>query len=343
MRDTATREAAPTHLTATARQDPQQSEPVETNDRPTEAFAGSNDWRLNLPTIEGGIEAYTTRVSGPEGTRVGLKVSTAAHTWRVLVFRIGNYRGGSGHLVWQSSPQRGGPQPEAVLAPTATRTVVAPWRRSLVIDTDGWLEGYYVLKLRTASGAETQVPYIVSSRSAEGTVALVAPVTTWQAYNDWGGYSLYDGPGGARSWAVASTGPYHAKLGANDYRTAALPIVIRAERLGVPLSYFANVDLHARPHLLDGARGYVSMGHDEYWTTQMRMPSCGPGTTAPTWRSSVRTRCTGGSGSPPARRDRTARSPATEATPTSTRCARRDPTRRRRASATRPPPAPRTT
>ena len=48
-----------------------------------------------------------------------------------------------------------------------------------------------MLKLRTGSGFETHVPYVVSSPSAAGTVALVAPVTTWQAYNRWGGYSLY--------------------------------------------------------------------------------------------------------------------------------------------------------
>ena len=42
------------------------------------------------------------------------------------------------------------------------------------------------------------MPYVVTSESAEGTVALVAPVTTWQAYNEWGGYSLYDGADGDR-------------------------------------------------------------------------------------------------------------------------------------------------
>ena len=241
--------------------------PTET---PTEDLAGTNDWRLDLPAVEAGIEAFTTRVSGPQGARVGLKVSTSAKTWQVVAYRIGDYRGGSGHVVWKSGRQGGEVQPEPVFAPSATRTIVAPWRLSLVIETDGWPEGYYVFKLRTGSGAETQLPYIVSSRSAEGSVALVAPVTTWQAYNDWGGYSLYDGPAGARSWAVSFDRPYHAKTGANDFRTAALPIVLRAERLGIPLSYFANVDLHAQPHLLDGARGYVSMGHDEYWTTTMR-------------------------------------------------------------------------
>ena len=106
-------------------------------------------------------------------------------------------------------------------------------------------------------------------------MALVAPVTTWQAYNRWGGYSLYFGPDGdRRSWAVSFDRPYDGSTGANDYRTAAIPIVIRAERLhrqlGIPLSYYTNVDLDQDPDVLSGARGYVSMGHDEYWTPAMR-------------------------------------------------------------------------
>ena len=50
--------------------------------------------------------------------------------------------------------------------------------------------------------------------------------------------------------------------------------MIRAERLhrelGLPLSYYTNVDLDQDPDVLSGARGYVSMGHDEYWTPAMR-------------------------------------------------------------------------
>src|SRR5690606_20753533 len=52
--------------------------------------------------------------------------------------------------------------------------------------------------------------------------------------------------------------------------TAAIPVVVRAERSGAPLSYFTNEDLHTTPGALAGARGYVSMGHDEYWTLTMR-------------------------------------------------------------------------
>ena len=232
---------------------------------------GSGDWRLDRRARAGRIEAFATRTDGPPGTRLGLAVSTTAATYRVSAYRIGAYAGGWGALVWRSGLRPGRSQPPAVLYPRADRTVVAPWRPGLRIDTSGWTAGFYVLKLRTGSGAETQVPYVVSSTTTAGTVALVAPVTTWQAYNQWGGYSLYRGPvGDRRSWAVSFDRPDDGAPGANDYRTSALPIVVRAERLGIPLSYLTNLDVDARPGVLQGARGYVSLGHDEYWTTGMR-------------------------------------------------------------------------
>ena len=149
-----------------------------------------------------------------------------------------------------------GASPTPSSAPAATNTVVAPWKRDLEVDTTGWEPGFYVLKLVTGSGWDTLVPYVVSSPTARGTVALVAPATTWQAYNAWGGYSLYEGPtGDGRSLAVSFDRPYNRATGANDYRSAALPIVVRAEQLGIPLSYFTNIDLHERPDALDGSPG----------------------------------------------------------------------------------------
>ena len=231
---------------------------------------GTEDWRITRPAA-GRIAAYTTRISAEPGTGFGLRVSTAAAGYRVAAYRIGAYPGGTGTLVWRSRFFEGELQAGPVLDPVETRTVVAPWHTSLTIDTDGWTPGFYVLKLRTGSGWETAVPYIVRSPSARGTVALVSPVTTWQAYNEWGGHSLYSGPDGdRRSWAVSYDRPFNLATGANDYRANAIPVIVRAERLGIPLSYFANVDLDADTGILEGARGYVSMGHDEYWTPAMR-------------------------------------------------------------------------
>jgi len=220
---------------------------------------------------DGQIEAYTTRSSAPPGVPVELKVSTTERAYRVSAYRIGAYDGGTGHLVGRSELVAGRRQPGPVFQPAETRTVVAPWDVSVTLGTEGWEPGFYVLRLATTSGWEHQVPYIVSSPSAARTVALVVPVTTWQAYNVWGGYSLYEGPpGDRRSWAVSFDRPYLGVGGMNDFRTAVVPIVIRAEATGVPLSYFANLDLHDRQDLLAGALGYVSTGHDEYWTPSMR-------------------------------------------------------------------------
>jgi hypothetical protein len=43
-----------------------------------------------------------------------------------------------------------------------------------------------------------------------------------------------------------------------------------AEKLDLPLAYITDTDLDANPHLLDGARAVISLGHDEYWSQAMR-------------------------------------------------------------------------
>ena len=117
---------------------------------------------------DGQIEAYTTRVSAPPGALLELKVSTSERAFRMSAYRIGDYDGGTGHLVHRSELVRGERQADPVFQPLETRTVVAPWHVSLTADTTGWEPGFYVLRLRTTSGWEHQVPYIVSSPSAAG-------------------------------------------------------------------------------------------------------------------------------------------------------------------------------
>ena len=172
---------------------------VEATEVPAPEPRGSADWRIDRQSRRGEVAAYTTRARGLPGTRVGLKVSTTEGGWEVAAFRIGSYAGGTGAFVWESGFRLGRRQPPARFSDHGTRTVVAPWARDLTVDTTGWAPGFYVFRLRTDTGWETQVPYVVTSPSAAGTVALVAPITTWQAYNEWGGYSLYAGPPGDRS------------------------------------------------------------------------------------------------------------------------------------------------
>ena len=232
---------------------------------------GSERWRVPRSDAIPVIEAYTTLVSGIPGTRVGVRVWTTSKRYGMAAYRIGAYRGGSGLKVWSRRGLPGEVQAPARFLDREARTIVAPWHDSLKVDTTGWQPGFYVFKLTTVDGHATRVPYVVASESADGTVALVAPVATWQAYNHWGGYSLYKSPeGDRRSWMVSYDRPYLLDPSPNEFEHNTVPIIVRAEGARVPLSYFTSLDLHARPGVLDGARGYVSMGHDEYWTPAMR-------------------------------------------------------------------------
>ena len=104
-------------------------------------------------------------------------------------------------------------------------------------------------------------------------------VTTWQAYNLWGDYSLYYGrtsAGGSdfasRARIVSFDRPYPQTWasGAADFVGNELPLLMHLESLGLDLTYWTDVDLHARPQLLMNHKCLFSLGHDEYWSQPMR-------------------------------------------------------------------------
>ncbi|MEO8889208.1 MAG: N,N-dimethylformamidase beta subunit family domain-containing protein [Jatrophihabitantaceae bacterium] len=220
---------------------------------------------------DGGIEGFADPISVLPGQRVRLFVSTAARSFRVRAFRMGWYGGALGRLTWTSTALPGRRQPAAVVVP-GTGTVITRWSPSMSIDTTAWQPGDYLLQLAGDGGAEQFVPLTVRFGSAAGRVVLISPVTTWQAYNRWGGRSLYTGEDGTwahRSRAVSFDRPYTSP-GAGDFIAGELPVLAEAQRLGLRLDYVTDLDLATVPHLLAGARAVVSMGHDEYWSPAMR-------------------------------------------------------------------------
>ena len=240
-----------------------------TTTKPTNAANAANaDWTIHTPGSEHAIEGFADRVSVAPGDPVRLFVSTTAATWTASAFRLG----ADARSVWSSPAQPGHQQPGAIVQPP-TNTVVAPWAPSLTVDTTGWDPGDYLFRL-DAPGAQRYVPLTVRSPSNAGRVVIINAVTTWQAYNQWGGYSLYKGPDGKRSdraRAVSFDRPYELGMrGAGQFLQFELGAVRVAETAGIPLGYATDVDLHADPHLLDGARAMVTLGHDEYWSTAMR-------------------------------------------------------------------------
>lgn len=235
---------------------------------------GTPGWPLSHPGPPRAIEGFAGRTSVLPGERVQLFVSTTAAGFTATAYRVGDYAGSEALRVWESAPQPGLKQADEVVQPP-TNTVVAPWKPSLTLDTAGWRPGDYLIRLDGTNGAQQFVPLTVRTPANRGLIVIINAVTTWQAYNRWGGYSLYTGPSGKffdRARAVSFDRPYSAATmqGAGDFLYFELPFVLFAERSGHQLGYATDVDLHADPHLLDGAAAVVTLGHDEYWSAEMR-------------------------------------------------------------------------
>ncbi|WP_344466381.1 N,N-dimethylformamidase beta subunit family domain-containing protein [Kitasatospora kazusensis] len=237
------------------------------------ARPGNADWAVTKAGPQQAIEGFADRVSVLPGEQFGLHVSTTAAGFTVSAYRMGWYGGARARLVWKSGRIAGRKQPAATVD-QKTRMVRTGWARTTAVDTTDWPEGSYLLRLDADGGAgQRYVPVTVRSRSTAGKTVVVNAVATWQAYNEWGGYNLYNGPSGGlptRSLQVTFDRPYQYDDGAGLFLTYEAPLIALAERLGLPLAYVTGVELAAEPDLLHGAAAVLSLGHDEYWSPEQR-------------------------------------------------------------------------
>ncbi|MEW2136431.1 N,N-dimethylformamidase beta subunit family domain-containing protein [Streptomyces sp. NPDC005409] len=237
------------------------------------ALPGSPDWRITRAGPAGAVEGFADRVSVCPGEPFTLRVSTTSASYTVSAYRMGWYGGARARLVWKSAALPGVRQPPARIDP-GTRMAHAPWEPTARVDTSGWPEGCYLLRLDTQDGrAQRYVPLTVRSSSTAGRTVVINAVATWQAYNRWGGADLYKGStgkSGSRSLQVSFDRPYANRQGAGQFLVFEAPLIALAERLGLPLAYTTGLDVARDPYLLRGAAAMVSPGHDEYWSPEQR-------------------------------------------------------------------------
>ena len=238
------------------------------------ALPGFPGWGISNPGAPHEIEGWAHSTSVRAGESVAISVSTTAPSFSVRVLRMGWYGGAEARLVLTLGPYLGRKQSNPLYT-AGTRTYATDWPTSFVLDTHGLTPGDYLLRLEASSGAQRFVPLTIRGASAENAVVLINAVTTWAAYNAWGGTSLYHGLRGetdfdGRAYAVSFDRPYQEGAGAADFLGNELPVLALAERLGLQLQYITDTDLHADPQALQGARAVVSLGHDEYYSAAMR-------------------------------------------------------------------------
>lgn len=251
--------------------------------RAENAKPGTAGWEITTAATRE-IEGYASRTSVNAGEAIELFVNTVADTYRVDVFRMGWYGGAGARQVAGPIERRGIHQPMPS-ADSASGLIECRWTDPIRIETrdaEGpWTTGVYLARLtieagQEAAGAQSFIVFVVRDDGGAAPIVFQSSVTTFAAYNNWGGKSLYafnSGNAPARKVSLDrpyAANPYGVRLdGAGDFlRRWEYNAVRFLERNGYDVRYVTDVDTHERG--VDASRVFLSVGHDEYWSWQMR-------------------------------------------------------------------------
>ena len=235
---------------------------------------GEPSWRSGRTASAGQVELYTSTDSVVAGETIHVKVSAdQAGEVSAEVFRMGYYGGAGARRVWSAGPFQAGPQAPCPREPS-TSLVECNWTDTFSFQVgEDWVSGVYLVKVKRADGYKRFAPFVVrDTRAAE--ILFQPAFLTYQAYNTWGGESLYTDDSGTmpnrRAYAVSFNRPYKDDEGAGQLLRWEYPFLRFLEEQGYDVTYSTNLDFLRHDNLLEGIGAFVHGGHDEYWAPQQR-------------------------------------------------------------------------
>jgi hypothetical protein len=251
---------------------------------------GTRDWMLTKTGVDPKtkyrcpwIEGYCSKTSVAAGETIDVFVSTnPASVFRVELFRMGYYGGAGGRKVAEFGPFRGSVQPEPPIGKKRVRECRWYVTTSIKIPDD-WVSGVYVGKLTAETGGWQSYVIFILRDSRRADLMFQCSDNTWQAYNRWPSqFALYDDGHNQWYWGpsadVSFDRPYGKycqivdaplSTGSGEFFLWEFPFVYWMESLGYDVSYVSNMDTHARRDELLRAKGFISIGHDEYYSLEM--------------------------------------------------------------------------
>ena len=243
----------------------------------------ASEWDINgagSATIQG----FATDISVNKGNTIRFKINTSASNYTIDIYRLGYYGGLGARKVGTGTITASLPQTQpAEIKDAATGLVdCGSWNESARWDVPAdAVSGIYLAKLkRTDNNNASHITFIVRDDVSTSDLYFQTSDATWQAYNKYGGSSLYIGntkyPGGhavkisynrplltrdgGGGGGEAEDGPFNAEY----------PMVRWLERNGFDVTYTTNVDADRYGTLIKNHKVFLSVGHDEYWSGAQR-------------------------------------------------------------------------
>jgi N,N-dimethylformamidase beta subunit-like protein len=236
--------------------------------------AGDPSWKLTRAAKNHEIEGFASATSVNRGDTISFFVNTIDSTYTLAIYRMGWYGGAGARLVSAPVTLNGIQQPNPTPAAT-TNLVECHWESNHQVtvgnssDPTDWASGFYLAKLTAqTSGTQAYIVFVVRDDGRESDLLFNSSVNTYQAYNPWGGFSLYTTP---RAFEVSFNRPYQTWYGSQDFLEFENNMVRFLEREGYDVTYCTDVDTHENGgNLIPAHKGFFLAGHGEYWTWQMR-------------------------------------------------------------------------
>jgi len=223
------------------------------------------------------IQGFANDISVDQGGTIGFKVLTSATDYRLDVYRMGYYGGLGARKVATLQPSVSLPQSQpACLTDTVTHLVdCGNWAQSASwnVPSDA-TSGIYFAKLVREDGStgSSHIVFVVRDDDGGSDILFQTSDTTWQAYNRYGGYSLYPVQQTPRATKVSYNRPFNTRgVVSNSWVfDSEYPMVRWLEANGYDVGYSTGVDTDRRGSELLEHEVFLSVGHDEYWSGQQR-------------------------------------------------------------------------
>ncbi len=248
----------------------QRARPTTSNRITTEnALPGTDTWTVVGNYNINALAAYAGATSVNAGDPISIAVQGSGSSLSAVLYRLGYY---GDHGARQYATYSG--IPITTHTPTcpreaATGLVQCAWN-SFSIPTDPtWISGIYLLRLDSNNGFRFFVYFTVRNDSYNADIVVSESSKTNEAYNRYGGESLYfsgNGEGRARAYKVSFDRPYDSGAGTGSFFVHDVDMVRWLEASGYDVTYISDVDRIANPNILRNHRVYLDVGHDEYWS-----------------------------------------------------------------------------
>ncbi len=250
----------------------------------TKQGADPSTWQVE-GTGDPSIQGYPTSISVNKGDTISFKIKAPNSNYRADILRLGYYDGDGARMM------------QANMAPTGTSSQPACDTQSStgLVDCGNWsvslswtvpstaVSGVYIAHLRRLdTGGDSHIMFVVRDDASTSKIAVSTSDTTWQAYNSYGGNSLYVctvacPPGEPSTYKAAHKVSYNRPLDTESknprsafFNGGEYPMVRFLEANGYDVTYLSGMDVHRRGQLLLNHDLFISSGHDEYWSATQR-------------------------------------------------------------------------